>query len=223
MTADLTADGAAIAAGFRSALLHAAAIGRPFRHWLLHAALPTPAMAAIADLPIAPPRIGETRGKRETHNATRSYFSLDHRARHAVCRDVAAAFQDAGTVRALEGACGASLAGGFLRIEYCQDSDGFWLEPHTDIGAKLITILIYLSEGSDTAEWGTDLYDGDKAWAGRAPFGRGRGLIFVPGGDTWHGFAPRPIHGIRRSLIVNYVKNEWRARHELSFPDTPVG
>ena len=125
-----------------------------------------------------------------------------------MCRDVAAAFQDSGTIRALEQTCSTSLTGGFLRIEYCQDSDGFWLEPHTDIGAKLITILIYLSDGPDTADWGTDLYDGGKSWVGRAPFGRGRGLVFVPGGDTWHGFAPRSIHGIRRSLIVNYVKDE---------------
>jgi hypothetical protein len=27
--------------------------------------------------------------------------------------------------------------------------------------------------------------------------------------------------GIRRSLIVNYVKPDWRSRHELSFPDRP--
>ena len=32
-----------------------------------------------------------------------------------------------------------------LRIEYCLDTDGFWLEPHTDIGAKLFTMLVYLS------------------------------------------------------------------------------
>jgi hypothetical protein len=136
---------------------------------------------------------------------------------------VAAVFQDARTVGAIEQLCGTSLAGGLLRIEYCQDSDGFWLEPHTDIGAKLFTFLIYLSDGPGTAEWGTDLYDGERNWIGRAPFGRGFGLMFVPGGDTWHGFAPRRIAGVRRSLIVNYVKDEWRARHELSFPATPVG
>lgn len=214
---------AEIAATFRDALAGAAAIGRPYRHWLLHGAMSQATMAAIRDLPIAAPQIAETLGKRETNNATRSYFSVENRARHPVCRAVAAAFQDAETVHALEEACGTRLGGGFLRIEYCQDSDGFWLEPHTDIDAKLFTLLIYLSAGPGTAEWGTDIYDGDRQWVGRAPFGAGRGLIFVPGGDTWHGFASRPIHGIRRSVIVNYVKNEWRARDELSFPDTPVG
>jgi hypothetical protein len=47
-------------------------------------------------------------------------------------------------------------------------------------------------------------------------------LVFVPGADTWHGFAPRPIRGARRSLIVNYVKPEWRSRHELAYPETAV-
>ena len=36
------------------------------------------------------------------------------------------------------------------------------------------------------------------------------------------GFTPRAIRGVRRSLIVNYVKPEWRARHELAFPDQVV-
>lgn len=218
------ATGAAeIAAAFRSAFVRAATVERPFRHWLLRDALPAATIAAINELPIAAPQISETLGKRETNNATRSYFSVENRARYPVCRDVAAAFQGRETVRALEIICGANLGGGFLRIEYCQDGDGFWLEPHTDIGAKLFTLLIYLSDGPDAAEWGTDLYDSERQWAGRAPFGAGRGLIFVPGSDTWHGFARRPIQGIRRSIIVNYVKDEWRARHELSFPDTPVG
>ena len=49
-----------------------------------------------------------------------------------------------------------------------------------------------------------------------------RGLIFVPGTDTWQGFVRRPIEGVRRSLIVNYVGLEWRSRQELAFPCHPV-
>jgi hypothetical protein len=52
----------------------------------------------------------------------------------------------------------------------------------------------------------------------RAPGTENRGLVFVPGEATWHGFAKRPIFGVRRLLIVNYVKPEWRSRHELAFP-----
>jgi hypothetical protein len=47
-------------------------------------------------------------------------------------------------------------------------------------------------------------------------------MIFVPSKHTWHGFERRPIEGVRRSIIVNYVTNEWRAREQLAYPQTPV-
>jgi hypothetical protein len=54
------------------------------------------------------------------------------------------------------------------------------------------------------------------------PWQRKFSLIFIPAADTWHGFHRRPINGVRRSLIVNYVKPEWRPRNELAFPDRAV-
>jgi hypothetical protein len=56
-----------------------------------------------------------------------------------------------------------------------------------------------------------------------APYRRNRGLIFIPAADTWHGFHRRPIDGVRRSLIVNYVRSEWRSRLELAYPQSPIG
>ena len=47
-------------------------------------------------------------------------------------------------------------------------------------------------------------------------------MIFVPSNNTWHGFEKRPIHGVRRSIIVNYVTDAWRAREQLAFPHSPV-
>ena len=213
----------AVQTRFLRALEGADLRSRPYRHWLLQEALPDSTGAAVAELPIAAAPIGDTRGRRETHNSVREFFSPDRRRRLAVCDDVARAFQDPATVAAVEAACGAQLQGSYLRIEYCQDMDGFWLEPHTDIGAKRFTLLIYLSDGPQTAGWGTDVYDGARRPVARAPFGFSRGLAFVPGSDTWHGFEPRPLHGVRKSLIINYVGDEWRARHELAFPDQPVG
>lgn len=173
-------------------------------------------------LPVALPRIVDTQGRRETNNATRSYFSAEARSRWPVARAMAAAFQARPTVDAIEERCATRLAGSFLRIEYCQDTDGFWLEPHTDISPKLLTFIVYLSQPTGREEWGTDLYNSDLSPAGHAPCAPGRGLMFVPAGDTWHGFRQRRITGVRRSLIVNYVKPEWRARHELAFPEAPV-
>ncbi|GGF43483.1 hypothetical protein GCM10011611_57400 [Aliidongia dinghuensis] len=194
----------------------------PFRHWLLRDVLPDATCRALRALPFAPPRIADTAGRRETHNSSRLFFGAEAQARHPVCAALVAAYQDARVVRRLETLGGIDLAGSFLRVELCLDTQGFWLEPHTDIGAKLFTHLVYLSTGPEARAWGTDLLWPDGTLAARADAVPNSGLIFVPATDTWHGFAPRPITGVRRTLIVNYVKPEWRSRHELAFPQRPV-
>lgn len=193
----------------------------PYRHWLPGNILPPGDCTAIATLPIGAAH-GETLGRRETNNATRVYFSPENRMRFDVCARVAVALQEGKAVGAIERATGLDLAGTYLRIEYCQDRDGFWLEPHTDIGAKRLTLLVYLSDDPGSEDWGTDILDEFWFPVARAPFQRNHGLMFVPGATTYHGFRRRPIRGVRRSIIVNYVGPEWRARHELSFPDRCV-
>jgi hypothetical protein len=204
------------------ALDRAARQDAPFRHWLLADALPEATAHALADLPFAPPEIGDTEGRRETHNATRRFFSVENRGAHPVCEAVAAAFQSAAMTNRLSAETGAKLSGSYLRIEYCQDTDGFWLEPHTDIGAKLFTMLVYLSDRPEAEGWGTDIYDGNKRHVSAAPGGFNKGVIFVPGTDTWHGVEKRAFAGVRKSIIVNYVKPEWRSRHELAYPERPI-
>lgn len=212
----------ATARHFRHALEQSRRQEWPFRHWLLTDALPPAVARAVAALPFDPPAIADTRGRRETHNATRVFLNPAAQAAFPAA-EVAAAFQHPETVGLLVRRCGADLSGGFLRIEYCLDTAGFWLEPHTDIGAKLFTMLIYLSTDDGAADWGTDIYaDPAAPPVARADAGFGNGLIFVPGCDTWHGFEARTITGVRRTLIVNYVVPDWRSRHELAFPDAPV-
>lgn len=196
---------------------------QPWSYWLLSDALPPATCEALRTLPIEPAAIDDTQGRRETNNATRVHFSPELQARFPVCRQIAEMLQDPATIARLERTCGTSLKGALLRIEYCQDQAGFWLEPHTDIGAKLFTMLIYLSDGPGSERWGTDIYDQQQRHVGTAPYKANAGLIFVPGSDTWHGFEPRSIDGVRRMIMVNYVKPEWRDRHQLAFPDRPVG
>ncbi len=214
---------AAISDQFVACLDHSRAAAEPYRHWLLRDVFPRDVCNAIEALPCDPPRIEDTAGKRETHSATRIFFAAENRARFDVCRELAAALQDEATIRKLEGTCGAALKGGFLRIEYCQDTAGFWLEPHTDIGVKLFTMLVYLSTDPGSEKWGTDIFDENLNHVATAPYQFNWGLIFIPGANTWHGFRKRPINGVRRSLIVNYVKGEWRDRHQLAYPDQAVG
>jgi hypothetical protein len=212
----------AVAGSIRAALAAAAGGTVPFRHWLLADVFPEGTCAALGELPLAAPAT-PAGGRRELTNSVRTFFSEENRRALPTCDVVAQAFQAPDIVGEIARVCAASLDGSFLRIEYCQDTDGFWLEPHTDIGAKLFTMLVYLPEPGETAELGTDLYDHAGRHIATTPYLRNHGLMFVPGPDTWHGFEPRPIRGWRRSLIVNYVVAAWRSRHELSFPDRPVG
>jgi hypothetical protein len=216
-------DAGAVAATLIGAFDHAHFSSTPYRHWLPEELLPSATLEAIDALPVAPPSVRDTLGKRETNNATRLFFGVEERGRHPVCDALAKALQREAVVSRLERLCEVSLRGSHLRIEYCLDTDGFWLEPHTDIGAKLFTMLIYLSSDSGSEAWGTDILDRDFNLVLTSPYRRNLGLIFIPGADTWHGFHKRPILGVRRSLIVNYVKAEWRSRNELAFPDRPAG
>jgi hypothetical protein len=211
-----------VAANFLSSLEHSDCSAYPFRHWLINRVLSEGTCAAIDALRFPAPAIGDSLGKRETNNSTRLFFGQAQRATCSVCDEIAVALQSAEVVRQLENLCDVALGGSFLRIEYCLDTDGFWLEPHTDIGVKLFTMLIYLSDDPGSETWGTDLLDGPEKLVATTPYQRNFGFIFIPSENSWHGFRRRPIDGVRRSLIVNYVKPEWRSRHELAFPNRAV-
>ena len=57
---------------------------------------------------------------------------------------------------------------------------------------------------------------------GRAPAEFDSAVIFIPGENTWHGFEPRKIIGVRRLMEINYVRQDWRSRNQLCFPDRPI-
>ena len=147
---------------------------------------------------------------------------FSNRARYSVIAAVAEAFQDPRVTRAIETTYSTKLGGTYLRIEYAQDTNGFWLEPHSDLGVKSFTYLLYTSTDATHADLGTDIYDTDKRHVARSPFRPNAAMIFVPSKITLHGFEPRKIQGIRKSVIVNYVTDEWRAREQLAFPDHPI-
>jgi hypothetical protein len=194
----------------------------PYRHWFLTGCLPDEAVTTVLGLPFPAPALGGISGKRELHNATRTYFDAGNMERFPVCRALNEAFQSDALTRDIASYFGTSLDGSYLRVEYAQDTDGFWLEPHTDLGVKLFTMLLYISPDPQHAVLGTDIYDNEKTHVGRSPFESNAALVFVPSNITYHGFEPRTIEGIRKSIIINYVTNEWRAREQLAYPSTPI-
>jgi hypothetical protein len=195
---------------------------QPYRHWSLTACLPNDTVEDILELPFEAPSLEGISGKRELHNNTRKYFDVENRKAFPVCEAVAQAFQDKRVTSHIEKTFGTDLAGTYLRMEFAQDIDGFWLEPHTDLGVKSFTMLLYLSKDPSHGDLGTDIYNADKKHFGRSPFAPNAAMIFVPSNNTYHGFERRPIKGVRTSLIINYVTDEWRAREQLAFPDQPI-
>lgn len=207
---------------FKTAVARCRRVDFPYRHFLLEHVLPEDIACALAELPFAPPILNGISGKRELHNDQRSYFDAVGVKRFPIMRGVAEAFQSSDLVKTIADAFDADLEDTFLRLEYAQDIDGFWLQPHTDLGVKRFTCLIYLSEGPGHEALGTDIYETPEKHFGVSPFVRGAAMVFVPGDNTWHGFEKRPIEGVRRSVILNYVTHDWRAREQLSYPDHPV-
>lgn len=195
---------------------------QPYRHWFLEDCLPSDAAQQILDLPFAAPSLDGVSGKRELHNNTRTYFDVDNQKRFPVCDAFCQAFQGPEVVSRISDYFGTNLKGSYLRVEYAQDTNGFWLEPHTDLGVKLFTMLLYMSPDASHTTLGTDIYDNEKKHVGRSPFKSNAAMVFVPSNITYHGFEPRPIEGVRKSVIINYVTNEWRAREQLAYPDRPL-
>jgi hypothetical protein len=197
-------------------------VPKPYRHWLLTELFPAHIADELFALPFEAPDLHGVSGKRELHNDTRTYFDAANNAKFPVCGALARFFHAPETVRALQQATGCDLSDTNVRIEYAVDADCFWLQPHTDLGVKRITILYYLPDGPDQESMGTDLYADEQTWAARAPFVWNSALVFVPSANTFHGFEKRDIPRKRRSVIINYVTQDWRAREQLAYPNIPV-
>lgn len=211
-----------IVSAVAASLSRAARFDTPYRHWIVRGVLPPDILNHIAALDLPAAEVGSLSGKREYHNDSRNYFDAGAIAAYPCAAAVAAACQSGFLVRLAEEFFQTDIDGTFLRIEYAQDRNGFWLEPHTDLGVKRLTFLLYVSDAEGDESLGTDIYDCGKNWVKRAPFETNCALAFVPGDATYHGFEKREIKGVRKSLIINYVTQEWRAREQLCFPDRPV-
>jgi len=212
---------ATIGRHFCNALRNAHRENTPYLHWKLHEILPEQMCTGILTLPIAPPIVGKTDGTRDTYNKNRAFITPSLRDQFPACAVLSEALQQPEVARQLESTIGIDSESSFLRIEYIQDIDGAWLEPHTDIPEKLFSMVIYLCTGPEAESWGTDIYDADQKWVGQASAEFNSAVIFIPGANTWHGFDPRPIKGVRRLMEINYVR-DWRDREQLAFPDRPI-
>ena len=199
----------------------------PYRTWTLKETLPESLCVGVLVLPICPPWIDECGGVRDlnNNNLKRSFFTPKLQEDFPACSVFAEGFQRPEVARLFSKTLGIpadEIEGSYLRIEYIQDTDGAWLEPHRDIREKLFSMVIYLCTGPEAEGWGTDIYDSDRKWVARSAAEFNSAVIFVAGENTWHGFDKRPIIGVRRLMEVNYVRPNWRDRDQLCFPGRPI-
>lgn len=210
-----------IAKHFIKALDKANIEERPYTRWYLKDVFPESLCTAILVLPIAPPLLGSTDGTRGSYNTKRTFFTPVLREQFPVCENLAQALQRPDVAHQFEQTCHIDAKGTFLRLEYMQDLDGMWLEPHRDIPEKVFSMVIYFCTGPHAKDWGTDIYDENRKWVKRSVPEFNSAAIFKSGPNTWHGFEPRPIAGVRRLMEINYVRG-WKATEQLAFPDKPI-
>ena len=113
----------------------------PYPNWYMTDCIPDDAVDTILNLPLEAPSLDGVSGKRELHNATRTYFDEGNMERFPVCKAFNEAFQSKRVTDTIEQHFNTSLKGTYLRVEYAQDTNNFWLEPHTDLGVKTFTMF----------------------------------------------------------------------------------
>ena len=200
----------------RNNLQKVQSMSTPFGHWVYDRVFSEAIAQELSVLPLQSPTIQQHKGKRDIYNSSRIFLNPENCHKYPVLRSVVDVFNDSRIISQLGGICGRDLTQGKLRIEYTLDSGDFWLEPHLDIKEKLLTFLVYLSKGGDSSQWGTALYNPDLSLYAKVPYKMNLGFMFMAGKDTWHGVPKQQIIGVRKSLIINYVSNEWQNLHELA-------
>lgn len=99
---------------------------------------------------------------------------------------------------------GKKIRGNYLRVEFIEDKEKSWLEPHVDISEKLMSFLVYLNNTNEDESIGTALYNEDKEFIKTVPYIDNTGFYFYPGNNTWHGLESVDIKERRRAVMVNY-------------------
>ena len=104
-----------------------------------------------------------------------------------------------------------------LRPELIDDRYPFFHEVHCDHPDKVLTLLIYIDK-DDEQNLASDLYVDENTHHTKLKWKNngGIGWTIEPNDNKWHGFKPMKYRGVRRILIVNWVKDEvWNDKSQL--------
>lgn len=156
-------------------------------------------------------------GARTTNN-NRFFVNKDNIDTNFALKRVVDFFLKEETIKMFEDESGKKIRGNYLRVEFIEDKEKSWLEPHVDINEKLMSFLVYLNNTDESLDIGTALYDSNKKFVTTVPYINNTGFYFFPGTDTWHGLESVQIKERRRAVMVNYCtfKTEFKIPDNLS-------
>ncbi|MCH9644339.1 MAG: hypothetical protein K0U23_05755 [Gammaproteobacteria bacterium] len=184
---------------------------QPFPHWDVENVLPSSLIDKILSIRFERPdgftydgtRASDSKARTGGTPVKRMFINKDTKSQYPFFQDLVDSFLSKETLQAVQQNFGVDASNLFLRVEYINDFDGFFLDPHMDIVEKKFTLFLYLNDGPDNL--GTDFYDANKKLAKTSVFAPNRGYIFLPGENTWHGLERKTIPDRRCSLLINYV------------------
>lgn len=199
-----------LAQHIQQAIESAEAFSHPFQHWSLHNILPEPLAQQFLATPMPNDpavcydgtRAGNSKITPGGKPPERLFLSAQTCEAYPYFKSIIDAFLTKTLCQTLHN-IGVTVEKRYLRIEYIVDRNGFFLEPHLDIGEKELTFQIYLGNAPESC--GTDLYDSNLKHVKSLRFKHNHGYCFVPGKNTWHGLERNAITAPRCSMIVNYV------------------
>lgn len=203
-----------------SAFKSAPEFSYPFKHWEVENALPTELTEQILAVRIPRTDGFAYDGTRASDSQLRPggtpprrmFIDTNTKDSHPFFQDLIDALLSEPVIEVVNNKFGVDTTDLYLRVEYINDFDGFFLDPHKDIVEKRFSMLLFLGDGPE--HMGTDFYDADLNVVKTVSFRHNNAYVFLPGDDTWHGLEKKSIPDRRCSLLINYVTFE---------TDFPVG
>lgn len=104
-------------------------------------------------------------------------------------------------------------------VRLVREEEAIYLAPHLDRPFKLLTLLFYLTQGSERSAQGTTFYrrseDGSLIKIRTTPFEPNSALIMLCTPDSWHGVEPHLHQGQRDTLHLYLREDERELAHQV--------
>lgn len=143
-----------------------------------------------------------------TTNTNRFFVDSENMQNNSALKRIAEFFLRDENINMFEKESGRKIRGNYLRVEFIEDKEKSWLEPHVDIEEKIMSLLVYLNNTNELESIGTALYNENKEYVKTVPYINNTGFYFYPGKNTWHGLESVEIKERRRAVMVNYCTFE---------------